>query len=70
MGDGRWSCPGGDGGRGGDGGYGGPGGGGDSIGIADLDEDQLTLEGASCLARALGVSVSVEVESIAGLPCV
>ncbi|WP_437800066.1 hypothetical protein [Sorangium sp. So ce693] len=44
VGDGTWSCGGGDGGRGGDGGYGGPGRGGDSIGIATLDEDQLTLE--------------------------
>ncbi|XXZ08548.1 hypothetical protein WME73_05410 [Sorangium sp. So ce302] len=45
VGDGTWSCGGGEGGRGGDGGYGGPGRGGDSIGIAYLDEDQLTLEG-------------------------
>ncbi|AUX35798.1 MULTISPECIES: hypothetical protein [Sorangium] len=45
VGDGTWSCEGGNGGRGGDGGYGGPGRGGDSIGIAYLDEDQLTLEG-------------------------
>ncbi|WP_044986721.1 hypothetical protein [Sorangium cellulosum] len=45
LGDGTWSCGGGEGGRGGDGGYGGPGRGGDSIGIAYLDEDQLTLEG-------------------------
>ncbi|KYF76338.1 hypothetical protein BE17_27000 [Sorangium cellulosum] len=30
-----------------DGGYGGPGRGGDSIGIAYLDEDQLTLEGVT-----------------------
>ncbi|WP_437755884.1 hypothetical protein [Sorangium sp. So ce1389] len=44
VGDGTWSCSGGNGGRGGDGGYGGPGRGGDSIGIAYLDEDQLTLE--------------------------
>ncbi|WP_438034394.1 hypothetical protein [Sorangium sp. So ce204] len=44
VGDGTWSCGGGDEGRGGDGGYGGPGRGGDSIGIATLDEDQLTLE--------------------------
>ncbi|WP_437708338.1 hypothetical protein [Sorangium sp. So ce448] len=44
VGDGTWSCGGGEGGRGGDGGYGGPGRGGDSIGIAYLDEDQLTLE--------------------------
>ncbi|WP_433935470.1 hypothetical protein AB3662_12140 [Sorangium cellulosum] len=39
------SCGGGKGGTGGDGGDGGPGRGGDSIGIAYLDEDQLTLEG-------------------------
>ncbi|WP_437953406.1 hypothetical protein WME98_24055 [Sorangium sp. So ce296] len=44
VGDGTWSCEGGSGGLGGDGGYGGPGRGGDSIGIAYLDEDQLTLE--------------------------
>ncbi|WP_437524508.1 hypothetical protein WME79_36165 [Sorangium sp. So ce726] len=47
VGDGTWSCQGGNGGRGGDGGYGGPGRGGDSIGIAYLDEDQLTLEGVT-----------------------
>ncbi|WP_437578348.1 hypothetical protein [Sorangium sp. So ce887] len=47
LGDGRWSCGGGSGGRGGDGGYGGPGRGGDSIGVAYLDEDQLTLEGVT-----------------------
>ncbi|WP_437621645.1 hypothetical protein [Sorangium sp. So ce1151] len=47
VGDGRWSCQGGNGGWGGDGGHGGPGRGGDSIGIAYLDEDQLTLEGVS-----------------------
>ncbi|WP_437294431.1 hypothetical protein [Sorangium sp. So ce426] len=47
VGDGTWSCEGGNGGRGGDGGYGGPGRGGDSIGIAYLDEDQLTLEGVT-----------------------
>ncbi|WP_437297001.1 hypothetical protein [Sorangium sp. So ce426] len=47
VGDGTWSCGGGEGGRGGDGGYGGPGRGGDSIGIAYLDEDQLTLEGVT-----------------------
>ncbi|WP_437893971.1 hypothetical protein [Sorangium sp. So ce124] len=47
LGDDRWACHGGDGGRGGDGGYGGPGRGGDSIGIAYLDEDQLTLEGVT-----------------------
>ncbi|HTN90486.1 MAG TPA: hypothetical protein VL242_42730 [Sorangium sp.] len=45
--DGAWSCQGGNGGLGGDGGYGGPGRGGDSIGIAYLDEDQLTLEGVT-----------------------
>ncbi|WP_437727040.1 hypothetical protein [Sorangium sp. So ce861] len=44
VGDGTWSCGGASGGLGGDGGYGGPGRGGDSIGIAYLDEDQLTLE--------------------------
>jgi hypothetical protein len=47
VGDGTWSCEGGRGGRGGDGGYGGPGRGGDSVGIAYLDEDQLTLEGVT-----------------------
>ncbi|WP_437899451.1 hypothetical protein [Sorangium sp. So ce124] len=47
VGDGTWSCQGGNGGRGGEGGYGGPGRGGDSIGIAYLDEDQLTLEGVT-----------------------
>ncbi|WP_437477219.1 hypothetical protein WME75_27840 [Sorangium sp. So ce1014] len=47
LGDGMWSCQGGSGGPGGDGGYGGPGRGGDSIGIAYLDEDQLTLEGVT-----------------------
>ncbi|WP_437968146.1 hypothetical protein WMF04_02105 [Sorangium sp. So ce260] len=47
VGDGTWSCEGGRGGRGGDGGYGGPGRGGDSIGIAYLDEDDLTLEGVT-----------------------
>ncbi len=41
------ACEGGSGGGGGDGGYGGPGRGGDSIGIAYLDEDQLTLEGVT-----------------------
>ncbi|WP_438032762.1 hypothetical protein [Sorangium sp. So ce204] len=40
-------CAGGRGGQGGPGGYGGPGRGGDSIGIAYLDEDQLTLEGVT-----------------------
>ncbi|WP_236644579.1 hypothetical protein [Sorangium cellulosum] len=44
LGDGMWSCQGGSGGPGGDGG---PGRGGDSIGIAHLDEDQLTLEGVT-----------------------
>ncbi|WP_434041576.1 MULTISPECIES: hypothetical protein [Sorangium] len=38
-------CTGGRGGQGGHGGYGGPGRGGDSIGVASLDEGQLTLEG-------------------------
>ncbi|WP_437338419.1 hypothetical protein [Sorangium sp. So ce394] len=47
LGDGTWSCGGGSGGDGGPGGYGGPGRGGDSIGIAYLDEDQLTLEGVT-----------------------
>ncbi|WP_437903458.1 hypothetical protein WME95_33555 [Sorangium sp. So ce327] len=47
VGDGTWSCEGGSGGLGGEGGYGGPGRGGDSIGIAYLDEDQLTLEGVT-----------------------
>ncbi|WP_433926802.1 hypothetical protein AB3662_28275 [Sorangium cellulosum] len=41
------ACIGGRGGEGGPGGYGGPGRGGDSIGIAYLDEDQLTLEGVT-----------------------
>ncbi|WP_433927025.1 hypothetical protein AB3662_28945 [Sorangium cellulosum] len=45
LSDGRWACAGGKGGYGGTGGYGGPGRGGDSIGIAYVDEDQLTLEG-------------------------
>ncbi|MGK3963780.1 hypothetical protein WMF38_06335 [Sorangium sp. So ce118] len=44
LGNGFQSCLGGKGGQGGPGGYGGPGRGGDSIGIAYLDEDQLTLE--------------------------
>ncbi|WP_438041130.1 hypothetical protein [Sorangium sp. So ce128] len=44
VGDGTWSCGGADGGDGGPGGRGGPGRGGDSIGVAYLDEDQLTLE--------------------------
>ncbi|WP_437912323.1 hypothetical protein WME73_34480 [Sorangium sp. So ce302] len=47
LGGGLWSCQGANGGDGGPGGYGGPGRGGDSIGIAYLDEDQLTLEGVS-----------------------
>ncbi|WP_437692680.1 hypothetical protein [Sorangium sp. So ce176] len=47
VGDGTWSCGGGTGGYGGEGGFGGPGRGGDSIGIAYLDEDQLTLEGVT-----------------------
>ncbi|MDC0678463.1 hypothetical protein [Sorangium atrum] len=46
LGDGMWSCHA-NGGDGGYGGYGGPGRGGDSIGIAYLDEDQLTLEGVT-----------------------
>ncbi|WP_438002702.1 hypothetical protein WME89_27490 [Sorangium sp. So ce321] len=41
------ACPGGKGGEGAPGGYGGPGRGGDSIGIAYLDEDQLTLDGVT-----------------------
>ncbi|WP_437825257.1 hypothetical protein [Sorangium sp. So ce1153] len=40
-------CSGGRGGEGGPGGYGGPGRGGDSIGIAYVDEDQLTLDGVT-----------------------
>ncbi|WP_437875470.1 hypothetical protein [Sorangium sp. So ce513] len=47
QGDHLFACSGGDGGQGGPGGYGGPGRGGDSIGIAYLDEDQLTLEGVT-----------------------
>ncbi|WP_434041351.1 MULTISPECIES: hypothetical protein [Sorangium] len=47
LGDGFYSCLGGHGGEGGPGGYGGPGRGGDSIGVAYLDEDQLTLEGVT-----------------------
>ncbi|WP_437644036.1 hypothetical protein [Sorangium sp. So ce362] len=47
LGDGFSACFGGRGGQGGPGGYGGPGRGGDSIGIAYLDEDQLTLEGVT-----------------------
>ncbi|CAN99444.1 hypothetical protein predicted by Glimmer/Critica [Sorangium cellulosum So ce56] len=46
-GDELGACYGGRGGQGGPGGYGGPGRGGDSIGIAYLDEDQLTLEGVT-----------------------
>ncbi|XXU43112.1 hypothetical protein WME75_29615 [Sorangium sp. So ce1014] len=42
-----YSCNGGPGGVGGEGGYGGPGRGGDSIGIATLDEDRLTVEGVT-----------------------
>ncbi|XXY51980.1 hypothetical protein WME91_12635 [Sorangium sp. So ce269] len=41
------ACFGGEGGEGGPGGYGGPGRGGDSIGVAYLDEGQLTLEGVT-----------------------
>ncbi|AUX42586.1 hypothetical protein SOCE26_040190 [Sorangium cellulosum] len=44
LADGTMTCGGGAGGTGGYGGPGGPGRGGDSIGIAYLDEDQLTLE--------------------------
>ncbi|WP_437538939.1 hypothetical protein WME79_22775 [Sorangium sp. So ce726] len=47
LGDGFYSCVGGHGGNGAPGGYGGPGRGGDSIGVAYLDEDQLTLEGVT-----------------------
>ncbi|WP_437996903.1 hypothetical protein WMF26_39150 [Sorangium sp. So ce185] len=47
LGDGFYSCLGGHGGDGGPGGYGGPGRGGDSIGVAYLDEDQLTLDGVT-----------------------
>ncbi|WP_437665636.1 hypothetical protein [Sorangium sp. So ce1182] len=47
LGDGFYSCLGGHGGDGGPGGYGGPGRGGDSIGVAYIDEDQLTLEGVT-----------------------
>ncbi|WP_437721635.1 hypothetical protein [Sorangium sp. So ce861] len=49
VGDGTYGCEGGNGGDGGDGGYGGPGRGADSIGIAYLDEDQLTVEGVTFL---------------------
>jgi hypothetical protein len=47
LGDEFGACFGGRGGQGGPGGYGGPGRGGDSIGVAYLDEDQLTLEGVT-----------------------
>ncbi|WP_437516386.1 hypothetical protein [Sorangium sp. So ce1099] len=47
LGDDYSACFGGMGGLGGSGGYGGPGRGGDSIGVAYLDEDQLTLEGVT-----------------------
>ncbi|WP_436613928.1 hypothetical protein [Sorangium sp. So ce1024] len=47
QGDHIFACSGGDGGQGGPGGYGGPGRGGDSIGIAYIDDDQLTLEGVT-----------------------
>ncbi|WP_437664553.1 hypothetical protein [Sorangium sp. So ce1182] len=47
LGDDFSVCFGGRGGQGGPGGYGGPGRGGDSIGVAYLDEDQLTLEGVT-----------------------
>ncbi|WP_437592899.1 hypothetical protein [Sorangium sp. So ce1000] len=47
LGDGFHACFGGHGGDGGPGGYGGPGRGGDSIGVAYLDEDQLTIEGVT-----------------------
>ncbi|WP_437797981.1 hypothetical protein [Sorangium sp. So ce693] len=47
LGDELGACFGGRGGQGGPGGYGGPGRGGDSIGVAYLDEDQLTLEGVT-----------------------
>ncbi|MGK4000864.1 hypothetical protein [Sorangium sp. So ce1024] len=47
LGDGFHSCVGGRGGQGGPGGYGGPGRGGDSIGVAYVDEDQLTLDGVT-----------------------
>ncbi|XXY35452.1 hypothetical protein WMF04_32695 [Sorangium sp. So ce260] len=46
-----YSCNGGD---GGEGGYGGPGRGGDSIGIAYLDEDRLTVEGVTFKLRPPG----------------
>ncbi|WP_437710891.1 hypothetical protein WMF45_38145 [Sorangium sp. So ce448] len=48
-------CMGGRGGQGGPGGYGGPGRGGDSIGVAYLDEDQLTLEGVTIETGQPGV---------------
>ncbi|WP_437760037.1 hypothetical protein [Sorangium sp. So ce1389] len=47
LGDELAACFGGKGGQGGPGGYGGPGRGGDSIGVAYVDEDQLTLEGVT-----------------------
>ncbi|XXT17255.1 hypothetical protein WME94_44220 [Sorangium sp. So ce429] len=47
LGDELATCFGGRGGQGGPGGYGDPGRGGDSIGVAYLDEDQLTLEGVA-----------------------
>ncbi|WP_437731255.1 hypothetical protein [Sorangium sp. So ce1335] len=47
VGDGTYGCNGGNGGDGGRGGHGGPGRGGDTIGIAYLDEDQLTVEGVT-----------------------
>ncbi|KYF82707.1 hypothetical protein BE11_25175 [Sorangium cellulosum] len=47
LGDDFSACFGGRGGQGGPGGYGGPGRGGDSIGVAYIDEDQLTLEGVT-----------------------
>ncbi|WP_441290716.1 hypothetical protein ACSRUE_09520 [Sorangium sp. KYC3313] len=47
LGDELGACFGGRGGQGGPGGFGGPGRGGDSIGVAYLDEDQLTLEGVT-----------------------
>ncbi|WP_437478970.1 hypothetical protein WME75_31675 [Sorangium sp. So ce1014] len=55
LGDGTYGCDGGNGGDGGLGGYGGPGRGGDSIGIAYLDEDQLTVEGVTFVLGPPGV---------------
>ncbi|WP_438032948.1 hypothetical protein [Sorangium sp. So ce204] len=55
LGDEFTACYGGRGGNGGLGGYGGPGRGGDSIGIAYLDEDQLTLEGVTIETGQPGV---------------